>query len=76
MKNLSNLKRSLLTLRKKLVEQINVLDRTLITLNNSSSDIPFCPKCFSRDLRCMTNNKIFCRACGYDNRKQMLVETK
>lgn len=67
MKNITNLKSSLLSLKKHLIREVNIIDESLREIENNSNK-KYCPKCMSGDLRSMKNNQIFCRACGYDSR--------
>jgi len=73
MKNISNLLRSLETLRNSLIKEVQTINRTIEIIKDTKKG-KICPACLSADLRYMLNDKIFCRACGYDNRKQSLKE--
>lgn len=70
MKNISNLKRSLIAFRKNLVNQIGTIDNVLKHIENSTES-KYCPKCLGKDLRFMKNNQMFCRSCGYDSRSKI-----
>lgn len=68
--NLTNFERSLKKTRENLLLTIKRIDYQLLQIKLiKTHNECHCPQCFSRDLRLMKDKKIFCRACGYTNKK-------
>lgn len=69
MKNISNLRRSLIKLKEEIIREEILISSVLKEIDEMDKK-PYCPNCLARDLRVMKNNKIFCRTCGYSNRSK------
>lgn len=76
MKQLSNYRRALIGLKNQLRVMETRLDIAIEEIDKIKSMRKSCPRCYSGDLRVMKNNIIFCRGCGFSNRKKGLSSEK
>ena len=68
--NMYKLGQSLVTLKSNLIAEVDRIDK----IYNEIQDIlnmknKRCPQCYSRDIRCMKNDRVFCKACGFESPK-------
>ena len=65
---LTNFKKKVEAFRKILAFQIDSVDKFLKDIDNlQSMNETRCPRCYSRDVRMMKNNRLFCRGCGFES---------